>query len=189
MLRSIVFLLVAVLAPFPRALAITTAQHPSTMKAGSRIVCTLMTPIDTATAAAGDDFTLLVRDPAYLRGAKITGHLTRVAQPRGINRARIDFLFDSIVFVNGRKEPIRAYVVAAGVVHRAAQPPQNAVTPPPAPFAASPSTIVWQTQLGAKTRPSSQTGGYAYADRSGAQIVARAGTHVTLELASNLALP
>jgi hypothetical protein len=175
----------------PFLIAVVTHTHPTSLGAGTRIACIVETPVDSATNQAGDNFTLAVADPSYpwLHGAKIAGHFTRVQGPHGLNRARIDFLFDSITFENGEKEPIRAYVISPNVVNKTGNAPRAAVTPPSAPFAASSSTIVWQTSIGSAPKQTSQTGGYAYAGKNGAQIVVAVGTHVTLELASTLKTP
>jgi hypothetical protein len=175
----------------PQVVAIVTQQHAATIKAGSYINCMLETPVDSSTDKAGDEFALLVTDPSYpsLHGAKIVGHFTSVEQPRGVNLARMDFLFDTITFVNGTTEPIRAYVVnKPNVVRRTATTPPPAVTPPPAPFQASSSTIVWQLKVGPKDQTAA-TGGTGYATRPGAQIHVNEGSSVTIELASSLKLP
>jgi hypothetical protein len=190
MTREAILLLAMAIAPLP-VVAIVTQQHPPAIKAGSYINCTLETPIDSSTNQSGDRFTLEIRDPSYptLHGAKIVGHFTNVQQPRGVNLARMDFLFDTITFVNGTTEPIRAYVVnKPNVVRRDATTPPPAVTAPPAPFAARSSTIVWQLQIGPKNQTSA-TGGTGYATRPGAQIHVNPGTPVTIELASSLKLP
>lgn len=170
--------------------AITTMQHPTLVKAHTRLACVLLTPVDSATAQSGDVFKLRVDDPShpYLRGAVIEGHVTRVWQQRGLQRAEIAFLFDDITFVNHTKQPIRAYVVSRNVVQRETE------TPGPGPARAlnvpgpNASTMVWSTTLGPKPAMSSQTGGYAYASHGGPLIV-QAGAPVTIELASNLQTP
>jgi hypothetical protein len=133
MIRIGLLLLALTIVP-PQVVAIVTRRHPGSIKAGSYITCTLETPIDSATDKTGDDFTLLVTDPAYpwVHGARITGHFTRVEQPRGMNLARMDFLFDTITFSNGTQEPIRAFVVSPGVSRKVAATPPPAVTPQPA---------------------------------------------------------
>jgi hypothetical protein len=170
--------------------AITTTQHPTIIKANTRVACVLATPVDSATAKAGDEFVLRVNDDSQpsLYGAVIRGHITRVVQPHGLDRAEIAFLFDNITFINHTREPIRAYVISPNVSQRTASTPApvSAYVPPGAP---KPSTIVWQTQLGPKSTASAQTGGYAYASKNGAPIVAPAGAAVTLELASDLHTP
>jgi hypothetical protein len=169
--------------------AITTTQHPTLLKAGTRFTCVLATPVDSATAKRGDTFVLRVNDDAMpaLYGAVIRGHVTHVAQPRGLDRAEIGFLFDNITFVDRSSELIRAYVVSPNVTQRVAS------TPAPVrayvPGAPNASTIVWQTQLGPKTTQTAQTGGYAYASRSGSPLVVAVGTQVTLVLASDLRIP
>ena len=181
--------LAAIVATF--LVAITTVQHPTSIKAGTRIACLLQTAVDSSRAQAGDTFKLKVEDPAhpYLDGALIEGHVTRVWQPRGLQRAEIAFLFDDIVFVNREKSPIRAYVVSPNVVQRnTANAPASGPNPMlnvPGPRA---STVVWSTTFGPKPAASSQTGGYAYAGRSGPLIVP-AGARVTIELASDLTTP
>ena len=172
--------------------ALTTVQHPTLLKAGTRIACTLVTAVNSSHAQSGDVFKLRVNDPAhpYLEGAVIEGHVTRVWQPRGLQRAEIGFLFDDITFVNHTKTPIRAYVISANVVQR-----DTSRTPMPVPNQAamavrgpSPNTIVWSATLGPKPAQSAQTGGFAYASKAGPLIVA-AGSPVTIELASDLTTP
>jgi hypothetical protein len=173
--------------------ALTTVQHPTTIKAGTRIACLLVTAVDSTKAQSGDVFKLKVEDPAhpYLDGAVIEGHVTRVWQARGLQRAEIAFLFDDITFVNNTKTPIRAYVVSENVVQRTTHTPQPAM-PNQAAMAVkgpSPSTIVWSTTLGPKPAQTSQTGGYAYASRGGVPLVVSAGSAVTIQLASDLTTP
>jgi len=178
-------------------LAVTTLTQPITLKSGTKIGVVMQTAIDSATAQSGDTFTLTVNDPSQpaLAGAHIKGHITRVYGPRGLQRAEIAFLFDSITFASGAKEPIRAYVLSRNVVQRNATGP-GAPLPPPGPFTMpntvgppNQSTMVWSTQLGPKAQETSQTGGYAYAADRGKPLVVQAGTPGTLELASDLHVP
>jgi hypothetical protein len=170
--------------------AITTMQHPTLIKAHTRLACVLLTSVDSASAQKGDVFKLRVDDPShpYLNGAVIEGHVTHVWQPGGLQRAEIAFLFDDITFVNHAKNSIRAYVVSANVVQRETHTPGPAPMPN-VPGAPNSSTIVWSTTLGAKTTQTSQTGGYAYAPRGGIPLAAQAGAPVTIELASDLQTP
>ena len=177
-------------------LAVTLTQ-PVTLKAGTKIACVLQTAVDSRTAQAGDTFTLHVNDPSLpeLAGARIKGHITHVNGPFGMQPAEIAFLFDSITFASGAKEPIRAFVVSRNVVQRNATGP-GAPVPPPGPVRMpntvgppNQSTMAWSTQLGPKTQQTSQTGGYAYAASTTKPLVVQAGTPVTIDLASNLQVP
>ncbi|HTV92375.1 MAG TPA: hypothetical protein VMG98_06630 [Verrucomicrobiae bacterium] len=182
-------------------LAVTTLQQPTTLKAGTRITCAMVTAIDSRTAQAGDTFKLRVTDPSYpsLDGSIIHGHVTRVYQPRGLERAEIAFLFDNIVFPDGVREPIRAFVVSRNVVQRTATgpgvpvPPPGPVTMPNTVGPPNQSTMVWSMNLNlhGATAPSqtAQTGGYAYAPQGHKPIVVQAGTPATLQLASDLQVP
>lgn len=190
---------VAALAAF--VLAITTIQHPTTLKAGTRLACVMETAVDSSTAQAGDTFTLRVTDPSYplLVGAVIHGHITHVYAPHGLERAEIAFLFDTIVFPNKTREPIRAFVVSRNVVQRTATGP-GAPLPPPGPVSLpntvgppNQSTMVWSMNVSlqgvAAPAQTAQTGGYAYASDRRKPIVVQVGTPVTLQLASDLQTP
>jgi hypothetical protein len=187
---------VAALAAF--VLAITTLQHPTSLKGGARIACVMETVVNSSTAQAGDTFTLRVTDPSYplLDGSIIHGHITHVYPPRGLERAEIAFLFDNIVFPNKTREPIRAFVVSRNVVQRTASgaPPPSLYGPVAMPNTVGPpnqSTMVWSTNLGGRNAPkqTAQTGGFAYAAAQHKPIVVQAGTPVTLQLASDLQTP
>ena len=171
-------------------IAVTNVNTASVIKANTRILCELATTIDSRTAQPGDTFTLLVTDQnqPLLRGAYIQGHITSVVQAGGLHRSRMRFLLDTITFASKAREPIYAFVVGANVVqHVASSPPPVSALPTGRP--GIPNSIVWQTQLGPKTKNTAQTGGEVDASRSGAPVVAQAGTAVTVELASNLTVP
>jgi hypothetical protein len=178
-------------------LAVTTLTQPVTLKSGTKIAVVMQTAIDSRTAQAGDTFTVAVDDPSEpaLAGARIKGHVTRVYSPHGFQRAEIAFLFDSITFASGAKEPIRAYVVSRNIVQRNATgpgvpvPPPGPVTMPNTVGPPNQSTMVWSTQLGPKTQATAQTGGYAYASDRDKPLVVQAGTPGTIELASDLQVP
>jgi hypothetical protein len=178
-------------------LGVTTLTQPITLKAGTKIAVVMQSAIDSRTSQSGDTFTLRVNDPSEpaLAGARIKGHITRVNGPFGMQPAEIAFLFDSITFASGAKEPIRAFVVSRNVVQRNATGP-GAPAPPPGPFhmpntvgPPNQSTMVWSTQLGPKTQQTSQTGGFAYASSTGKPLVVQAGTPGTIQLASDLQVP
>jgi hypothetical protein len=186
-----------VVAVIALVLGVTTLTQPVTLKAGTKIACVLQTPIDSRTAQQGDSFTLEVNDPSQpaLAGARIKGHVTHVYSPHGLQPAEIAFLFDSITFASGAKEPIRAYVVSRNVVQRNATGP-GAPPPPPGPVhmpntvgPPNQSTMVWSTQLGPKTQQTTQTGGYAYAASTSKPLVVQAGTPGVVQLASDLQVP
>jgi hypothetical protein len=178
-------------------LAITTQEHATTIKAFSRIACTLAAAVSSETAKSGDTVTLLVNDPSYpaLRGAKINLHITQVTPQNGMLRASVGFIFDSIVFSNGLKEPIRANVIGENVTNRTANanPPASTAYSQAAPNVAgngpAASTIAWQTQIGPKTHSTAQTGAVAYATKTGVPAAAPAGLPVTIELQSDLHTP
>jgi hypothetical protein len=178
-------------------LGVTTLTQPVTLKGGTKIACIMQSAVDSRTARAGDTFTLRVNDPSEpaLAGARIKGHVTHVNGPFGMQPAEIAFLFDSITFAGGAKEPIRAFVVSRNVVQRNATGP-GAPVPPPGPIRIpntvgppNQSTMVWSTQLGPKTQQTSQTGGYAYAGSMKKPLVVQAGTPVVIQLASDLQVP
>jgi hypothetical protein len=170
--------------------AVVNLNSASVIKANTRILCELGTTVDSRTAQMGDTFILRVNDDAQplLRGAVIQGHITRVVQGGGMQPAEIHFLFDTITFMKGAREPIRAFVIGPHVVnHTASSPPPVNALPTGRP--GIPNSIVWQTQIGPKTSSAAQTGGVAYASSPGAPIVGRAGAAVTIELASDLTVP
>jgi len=169
--------------------AITTTTTTTTIKAHTRILCVLGTTVDSSTAKPGDEFILRVNDDGQpaLYGAVIQGHITRVTSQHGIEPAEIAFLFDTITFLNHTSAPFRGFVVSANVVQHTTRTP-GAVPPPNVPGPPA-SSIVWETQLGPKNTPAGQTGGIAYASSSGRPLVAKAGSPVTIELASDLQTP
>lgn len=184
-------------------IAATTVTQPTTLKANTRIACVMETAMNSSTAQSGDTFKLRVNDPTFpsLVGAIIHGHITHVYQPHGFDRAEIAFLFDNIVFSNGARVPIRAFVVSRNVVQRTATGP-GAPLPPPGPVTMpntvgppNQSSMVWSMNMniggGGSSAPSqtAQTGGFAYASERGKPIVVQAGTPVTLQLASSLQTP
>lgn len=189
-------LLLAILPPggaqAVQTVGVVTTQHPTTLKADTRFNATLNTTIDSTVAQPGDNFSLTVNDPSYpvLQGAKITGHLTKVEPSRGVDPASITFLFDTITFQNGKRQPFRGWVVNARVTHHTAgTPPPAAGAMPMGTFAPSPSTIVWKMDIGRAAKPTAQTGGHGYAAKAGVPIHVDEGTAVTLMLASDLNTP
>ncbi|HEX8806727.1 MAG TPA: hypothetical protein VF741_07245 [Candidatus Aquilonibacter sp.] len=178
-------------------LGVTTLTQPVTLRSGTRIACVMQTAVDSRTAQAGETFDLHVNDPSQpeLAGARIRGHITNVYPPRGLRRAEIAFLFDSIRFASGARVPIRAYVVSGNVVQRNDTGP-GAPLPPPGPIRVpntvgppNQSTMAWSTTLGPKPQGGSQTGGFAYAEARDKPLVVQAGTPVTIQLASDLQVP
>ncbi len=184
-------------------LGVTTLTQPTTLKAGTRISCVMETAVNSSTAQAGDTFKLSVKDPALpsLAGAVIHGHITHVYQPHGFERAEIAFLFDTIVFSDGARVPIRAFVVSRNVVQRTATGP-GAPLPPPGPVSMpntvgppNQSSMIWSMNMnlggGGSSSPSqtAQTGGFAYASERRKPIVVQVGAPVTLQLASSLQTP
>jgi len=169
-----------------------------TIPAGTKLRCVLAQNADSRTLTVGTSFVLQVDDPTQpaLDGAAIHGDVTDVAQPRGLDRARIGFILTNIHFKDGKKQPIHAQVLAKNVtqtntaeVRREANKfslpamPMGTVTPGP---------IAFQIHFSPGHRPSvtppptGNSGGYVYAAKSNENIVIPAGTVVTIQLTSSL---
>lgn len=199
---AVAFSLITTGANAPESIGVVTTQHPTTLKAFTTIGTTLNTTIDSTSAQPGDNFQLTVDDPRfpYLAGAKIAGHLTHIKPSSGVDPASITFLFDTITFVNGMKEPFRGYVLSNRVVNHTAGTPQPAAEAVATPqgqglFAPSSSTIVWKRNIGGPsgstytTNTTAQTGGIGYARKPGVPIHVAEGMQVLLQLASDLKTP
>ena len=188
------------------SIGVTTTQHPTSLKAFTTIGTTLNTTIDSTQAQPGDTFQLTVDDPrfAWLQGATIQGHFTRIKPSSGVDPASITFLFDTITFINGTKEPFRGFVLSNQVVNHTAGTPQPAAVAVATPysqsrFAPSSSTIAWQRNIGGGGQSSgtgkygghttAQTGGIGYARKPGVPINVPKGTQVLVQLASDLKTP
>ncbi len=177
--------------------AIATTQHANMLKSGTTFNVVVQTPIDSTTAQVGDNIVLVVNDPTYpsMQNAKITAHITSVHNATSQRPASIGFLFDSIAFANGMKEPFYGYVDNPRVTRRTMSTPQPAsamgVQPNPA-FAPNPNTIVWQHSFSfhkQKTTNTQPTGGHGYSRGAGIPIHVVAGTPAKIELANDLKTP
>jgi hypothetical protein len=179
-----------------QAVAVTNVSR--TIPAGTKLHCVLGQNIDSRKLAAGTTFTLLIDEPTLpaLDGAKIYGDVTDVAQPHGIDRARIGFVFTHVTFKDGKREPIHAQVLSKYVtqnnsadVKREADKfllprlPVGTVTPGPIAFQV---TFSPGAAPSITPPPSGNTGGYVYAAKSNENIVIPAGTAVTIQLTSSL---
>lgn len=168
--------------------------------AGAVIHAVLGQAVDSRTLTEGTSFQLIIDEPTTpaIDGASIHGDVTDVAQPRGLDRARIGFVLTNIQFKNGKKEPFHGQVLSKNVTYvntaearreanrfKLPSMPMNTVTPGP---------IAWQMTFRAGSKPSytpppaGNSGGYVYAANSNENIVIPAGTPVTIKLTSNLAL-
>jgi len=183
-------------------IGVVTTQHPTTLKAFTTIGTTLNTTIDSTQAKPGDTFQLTVDDPRYpyLAGTTIVGHFTDVKASSGVDPASISFLFDTITFPTGMKEPFRGYVLSNRVVNRTEGTPQPAAAAVATPqgqslFAPSASTIVWKRNIGGPSESAytsnstAPTGGVGYARKPGVPIHVAQGMQVLVQLASDLKTP
>lgn len=172
-----------------------------TISNGTKILCVLGANVDTRTLTVGTDFTLQVDDPTLpsLAGAAIHGHVTDVAGPGGMTRARIGFILDYIRFKNGTRAAIHAVVVSKNVTQTntaAARQERVKFALPPMPNGTvTPGPIAWQMTFRRDAAPSvtpppaGNTSGYVYAQKSNENIVIPAGSPVTIQLTSDLATP
>jgi hypothetical protein len=173
----------------------------ATISSGTKILCVLGANVDTRTLTVGTDFKLQVDDPTLpsLAGAAIHGHVTDVAGPGGMTRARIGFILDYIRFKNGTRTTIHALVVSKNVTQTntaAARQERLKFSLPPMPNGTvTPGPIAWQMTFRKDAAPSvtpppaGNTSGYVYAQKSNENIVIPAGSPVTIQLTSDLATP
>ncbi len=185
----------------PTAAGATTLVPAQTYKSGTKIACVLDEHLDSSKLAYGDKFKLRIVDPNFpaLQGSHITGYITDVRQPHGVDRARVGFMLTSIHLSNGEKKSISATVVSKRVVpiNPSAQYASRQQLSPMAgvPYGTvTPGPIAWQMRIGngpsSVQSPASQNlGGYVYATSNGEPIVVNAGTPVTVELSANLTVP
>jgi len=183
---------------FAGTLAIAQA---ATIANGTKILCVLGANVDTRTLKVGADFKLEVDDPTLpnLAGAAIHGHVTDVAGPGGMTRARIGFLLDFIRFKNGTRESIHALVLSKNVTQTntaAARQERVKFSLPPMPNGTvTPGPIAWQMNFRKDAAPSvspppaGNTSGFVYAQKSNENIVIPAGAPVTIQLTSDLKTP
>jgi hypothetical protein len=173
-----------------------------TYKAGTRIACVLDESFNSTTAKYGDKFKLRIVDPSHpaLQGGHITGWVTEVDQPSGLNKAKVVFFLTEIHLANGAKKPITAYVVSKRVTPynpMAAQAArQQMMAAPPMPQGVlTPGPIAWQAKIGGSgpvqisNRPNGTVGGQIYAVNTHEPIIVPAGQPVTIELQQNLTIP
>jgi hypothetical protein len=199
--RLSVFAVALALCAVSLAAAEATTLVPSqTFKAGTRIACVLDETINSATAKYGDKFKLRIVDTSHpaLAGGHITGWVTEVRQPSGVNRAMIRFFLTSIHLANRSHKPISAFVISKRVTNydpgelRAAR---NQLPPAMAAGMVTPGPVAWQMNFGGGNAPSVQNrgsgtlGGTIYAQGSNEPIVIPSGAPVTVELQQPLTIP
>jgi hypothetical protein len=196
---AMLFLGIAIFSLSTAALAVTTVSR--TIPAGTKIRCVLAENLDSRMLTAGTGFLLRIDDPQLpaLDGGWIKGHVTDVAQPHGLDRARIGFVLTNIRLQNGERTSIHAEILAENItqvdmatVKREREKfllprmPVGTVTPGPVAFAI---TFREGSKPSVTPPPTAANGGYIYAAKSNENIVMPAGTPVTIKLTSNLALP
>jgi hypothetical protein len=179
---------------------LAVALKTQTLPAGTKIQCVLAEGVNSATLRVGTDFDLRIDDPAHpeLADSSIRGHVVDVAQPAGLNRARIGFVLDYIS-LHGKRTPIHAEVVSRYVTQvntAAARAEARRLLLPPMPAGThTPGPIAWQITFRPGANPSvtpppvGQSGGYVYAAKSNESIVIPPGTPVTIKLTNNLTVP
>ncbi|MGA8535748.1 MAG: hypothetical protein WB615_16695 [Candidatus Tumulicola sp.] len=191
-----------------RAGAVTTAlaatlaiAQAATIPSGTKIACVLGQGVNSATLKVGTNFKLHIDDPSQpgLTGAAIHGHVTDVAGPGGMTRARIGFILDYLQFKNGTRAAIHAVIVSKNVTQtNTAVARQEAVkfSLPPMPNGqVTPGPIVWQMTFRRDAAPSvspppaGNTSGYVYAQKSNENIVIPPGSPVTIQLTGSLTTP
>jgi hypothetical protein len=178
-----------------------TAAAATTIASGTKIHCVLKHGITSKTAMVGNDFSLIVDDPAQpaLEGASVHGSITDVGRASGSGRARLGFILTYIKFRSGTRAAIHAEVVGKNVVQtNTAAARQEAVkfSLPQMPYGTvTPGPIVWQIHFRQDAAPSvtpppaGNTSGYVYAQKSNESIVIPPGSPVTIELTSELTAP
>jgi hypothetical protein len=180
---------------------VTAAAQAATIPSGTSLRCVLGKGVNSATVTTGTDFKLHVDDPAQpgLAGATIHGHVTDVAAPGGLTRARIGFMLDYIAFKNGTRASLHAVIVSKNVTQtNTAVAKQEAVKfslPAMPNGTVTPGPIAWQMHFRKDAAPSvspppaGNTSGYVYAQKSNENIVIPPGSPVTIQLTSNLTAP
>lgn len=183
------------------AVAAVAPAMAATIPAGTKILCVLSHGVDSRTVKVGTDFTLVVDDPTLpqLKGAKIHGHVTDVAGPGGLTRARIGWVIDYIKLPNGTREPIHIQATNKNVTStNTAQAQQEAVkfSLPPMPVGTvTPGPVAWQMNFRRDAAPSvtpppvGSSSGYVYAQQSNENIVIPPGAPVTMQLTADLTTP
>ena len=178
-----------------------TVAQAATVSNGTKILCILGQNVDTRTLKVGADFKLQVDDPTLpsLAGAAVHGHVTDVAGPGGMTRARIGFLLDYVRFKNGTRAAIHAVILSKNVTQTntaAARQERVKFALPPMPNGTvTPGPIAWQMNFRKDAAPSvtpppaGNTSGFVYAQKSNENIVIPAGAPVTIQLTSDLKTP
>lgn len=184
-------------------IASLAVARAATIANGTKILCVLSQAVDSRTLKVGTNFKLQVDDPTLpsLAGAAVHGHVTDVAGPGGMTRARIGFLLDYIRFKNGKRAAIHAVIVSKNVVQSntaavAAQREAVKFSLPPMPSGrVTPGPIAWQMTFRKDAAPSvtpppaGNTSGYVYAQKSNENIVIPPGAPVTIALTHDLTTP
>ncbi|MEO6836608.1 MAG: hypothetical protein ABI231_11990 [Candidatus Tumulicola sp.] len=182
-------------------LASVAVAQAATVPSGAKILCVLAQGVNSATLKVGEDFTFRIDDPAQpaLAGAAIHGHVTDVAAPGGMTRARIGFMLDYIRFKNGTRGSIHANIVSKNVTQTntavARQEALKFSLPPMPNGTVTPGPIAWQMHFRKDAAPSvspppaGNTSGYVYAQKSNQNIVIPPGSPVTILLTSDLTTP
>jgi hypothetical protein len=149
----------------------------------------------------GERFTFRVIEPyprgaGRLAGARVCAYVTDVTRPGGGIRARIGFVFARIIFSNGAAEPISAYVDDISFVQRrpADFAPRDVTGVSPYGVGNLPrlggrlqNDVLAEIEIGPK--PLRPTGGYAYAERGGTELLLPENHAYDVELARGLILP
>ncbi|HTU81165.1 MAG TPA: hypothetical protein VMF61_03495 [Candidatus Acidoferrales bacterium] len=189
---------IAVVAVWAASASAVTLTSGAKVKAGTKVACILAEGVDSRTLKVGSDFELRIDDPSQpaLQGAKIVGHVTDVAGPGGLDRARIGFTFDYIRFADKTRSPIHAIVLARNVTQvntAAARQEAARFQLPPMPVGTvTPGPIAFQINFRQDAAPSvtpppvGQSSGYVYAQKSNENIVIPSGTSVTIQLTHDL---
>ncbi len=176
-----------------------TLQPGAVIKAGTKIRCVLAQGVDSRTVKVGQDFKLRIDDPSQpaLTGATIHGHITDVAGPGGLDRARLGFVFDYIHFPDKNRSPIHAIVLARNVTQTntavARQEAAKFQLPPMPVGTVTPGPIAFQINFRPGSNPSvtpppvGSSSGYVYAAEAHENIVVPPGTVVTIQLTNDLA--
>lgn len=173
-------------------------QPSQTIKSGTKIACVLDEQLDSSQLSYGDKFKLHVVDTSLpvLAGSEITGYITDVHKPSGMEQGKVGFFLTTIKLANGEKKPITAYVVNRRVkqYNPGAQQASRQMMSAPMPNGfTTPGPVAWQMNFGPGGKPSvapqhSQSlGGYVYTSKW--PIIVSKGTSVTVELAENLTVP
>jgi len=172
-----------------------------TLPAGTILHTRLDETLDTGDLRVGERFTFRVRAPyprdaRGLAGARISAYVTGITRPGNGRRARIGLVFARIVFAHGDAEPIAAYVDDAAFSRRV-----------PGDFTPRDLDVVSASSVGRiptlgghlqndtlaeftfGPKPQRVTGAYAYADRSGVELVLPENQAYDLELAQGLPVP